>query len=143
MRISLLRAPTEPDPAADAGRHEFAYAVMPHAGGWREAGVVGEAARFETPLRWAPGVAEPRSYFSVDDPNLVLDTVKRAEDSDGLVVRSTKRTVGPGTGRLRVGCRYGGRLVQPAGGSGRAARDGRRRDHRPVRTPRDRERAGG
>ena len=54
MRISLLRSPTEPDPQADIGRHEFAYAVMPHAGGWREAGVVGEAARFETPLRWAP-----------------------------------------------------------------------------------------
>ena len=28
------------------GRHEFAYALMPHAGGWREAGVVAEAARF-------------------------------------------------------------------------------------------------
>ena len=54
MRISLLRSPQMPDPDADVGRHEFAYAVMPHAGGWREAGVVAEAARFETPLRWAP-----------------------------------------------------------------------------------------
>ena len=103
MRISLLRAPTEPDPDADIGRHEFAYAVMPHAGGWREAGVVGEAARFETPLRWAPGVAEPRSFFSVDDPNLVLDTVKRAEDSDALVVRLYEAHGARGTARLRVG----------------------------------------
>jgi alpha-mannosidase len=103
MRISLLRSPTEPDPRADIGRHEFAYAVMPHAGGWREAGVVGEAARFETRLRWAPGAAEPHSFFSVDDPNLVLDTVKRAEDSDALVVRLYEAHSARGTARLRVG----------------------------------------
>ena len=103
MRISLLRSPTEPDPQADVGRHEFAYAVFPHAGGWRDAGVVGEAARFETPLRWAPGGADPRSFFSVDDPNLMLDTVKRAEDSDALVLRLYEAHGARGTGRLRVG----------------------------------------
>jgi alpha-mannosidase len=103
MRISLLRATKAPDPEADMGRHEFAYAVMPHAGGWRDAGVVGEAARFETPLRWATGAAEPRSLFSVDDSNLVLDTVKRAEDSDALVVRLYEAHGARGTARLRVG----------------------------------------
>jgi alpha-mannosidase len=103
MRISLLRSPAVPDPQADVGRHEFAYAVMPHAGGWREAGVVGEAARFETPFRWAPGAAEPRSFLSVDDPNLVLDTVKRAEGSDALVVRLYEAHGARGTARLRVG----------------------------------------
>ena len=43
LRLSLLRGPRSPDPEADIGRHEFAYALLPHAGGWREAGVVGEA----------------------------------------------------------------------------------------------------
>ena len=43
-----------PDPQRRPRPPRFAYAVMPHAGGWREAGVVAEAARFETPLRWAP-----------------------------------------------------------------------------------------
>ena len=108
MRISLLRAPKVPDPEADMGRHEFAYAVMPHAGGWRDAGVVGEAARFETPLRWAPGAAEPGSLFSVDDPNLVLDTVKRAEDSDALVLRLYEAHGARGTARLRVGVPFAG-----------------------------------
>ena len=78
---------------------------MPHAGGWREAGVVAEAARFETPLRWAPGAAEPRSCLSVDDPNLVLDTVKRAEDSDALLLRLYEAHGARGRARLRVGCR--------------------------------------
>src|SRR6476646_2025597 len=103
MRLSLLRSSKVPDPGADRGRHEFAYAVMPHAGGWREACVVGEAARFETPLRWAPGAAEPRSFFSVDDANLVLETVKRAEVSDALVVRLYEAHGARGTARLWLG----------------------------------------
>jgi len=91
-----------PDPEADMGAHRFAYAVMPHAGGWREAGVVAEAARFETPLRWADGELEAGSWFAVDDPNLVLDTVKRAEDSDALVLRLYEAHGARGRARVRV-----------------------------------------
>ena len=32
LSISLLRAPTEPDPIADRGAHRFTYAILPHAG---------------------------------------------------------------------------------------------------------------
>ncbi|MFL6041929.1 MAG: glycoside hydrolase family 38 C-terminal domain-containing protein, partial [Gaiellales bacterium] len=105
MRISLLRSTTVPDPQADLGRHEFAYAVMPHRGGWREAGVVAEAARFETPLRWSPA-APAGSFFAVDDPNLVLDTVKRAEDLDALVLRLYEAHGARGSARLRVGLAF-------------------------------------
>jgi alpha-mannosidase len=107
MRISLLRSPQVPDPQADIGSHTFAYAVMPHAGGWREAGVVAEAARFETPIRWAPGAAQPRSLFDLDDPNLVLDTVKRAEDSDALVLRLYEAHGARGEAHLRLGLPFG------------------------------------
>jgi alpha-mannosidase len=103
MRISLLRSPQVPDPEADMGSHRFAYAVMPHVGGWREAGVVAEAARFETPLRWARGALEPRSLFRVEDPNIVLDTIKRAEDSDALVLRLYEAHGARGVARLRPG----------------------------------------
>jgi alpha-mannosidase len=103
MRISLLRSTSVPDPDADAGSHRFAYAVMPHPGGWREAGVVAEAARFATPLRWAAAAGEPRSWLSVDDPNLLLDTVKRAEDSDALLLRLYEAHGARGRARLRVG----------------------------------------
>jgi alpha-mannosidase len=106
MRISLLRSPEVPDPQADIGSHGFAYAVMPHAGGWREAGVVAEAARFETPIRWARGTAQPRSLFDLADPNLVLDTVKRAEDSDALVLRMYEAHGARGEARLRLGLPY-------------------------------------
>ena len=89
MRISLLRSPKNPDPNADMGHHRFAYAIMPHAGGWREAGVVAAAMRFNAPVVFVPGAApkEPVSYASVNDPNLVLDTIKQSEDGNGLVLR--------------------------------------------------------
>ena len=104
LRVSLLRAPTSPDPEADQGRHELAYALLPHGGGWREAGVVAEARRFGQPLRWGacvPGT-QGRSFAAVDDPNLVLDTIKRAEDSDDLVLRLYEAHGARGTARLRL-----------------------------------------
>jgi alpha-mannosidase len=101
LRLSLLRAPRMPDPDADRGRHEFAYALVPHAGGWREAGIVGEAACFNAPLR-PTSAPVPESFASVDDANLVLDTIKRAEDSDSLVLRLYEAHGARGVARVRV-----------------------------------------
>jgi alpha-mannosidase len=102
LRISLLRAPKSPDPEADMGRQAFAYAVMPHAGGWREAGVVAEGLRFNVPIRRVAN-APAESFASVDDPNLVLDTIKRAEDSDALVLRLYEAHGARGVARVRLG----------------------------------------
>jgi alpha-mannosidase len=102
LRLSLLRAPAYPDPEADRGRHAFAYALLPHAGGWREAGVVREALRMSHPLRWATGAEGPRCLARVDDPNLVLDTVKRAEDGPALVVRLFEAHGARGTARVTL-----------------------------------------
>ncbi|HUQ22858.1 MAG TPA: glycoside hydrolase family 38 C-terminal domain-containing protein, partial [Gaiellaceae bacterium] len=104
LRISLLRSPVSPDPEADQGAHEFAYAILPHVGGWREAGVLAEAHRFNAPLRWIgrASVSQAQSLASVDDANLVLDTIKRAEDSDALVLRLYEAHGARGTARLRV-----------------------------------------
>ncbi len=87
MRLSLLRSTKYPDTAADMGRQEFAYAIMPHAGTWAQADVVAEAHRFNMPVRWLPGVCEPMSFASVNDGNLVLDTIKRAESGNGIILR--------------------------------------------------------
>ncbi len=102
LRLSLLRSPKSPDPDADMGEHEFAYALLPHAGGWREAGIVAEAARFNVPMRLT--APPPVDWLAaVDDPNLVLDTVKRAEDSDALVLRLYEAHGARGTARVRLG----------------------------------------
>ena len=101
LRVSLLRAPKYPDTEADMGRHAFAYALLPHAGGWREAGVLAEAQRFNAPLRWAEAPPGPGS-FAACEAGLVLDTVKRAEDSDALVLRLYEPYGGRGVTRVRI-----------------------------------------
>ena len=104
MHLSLLRAPKYPDPECDMGGHEFAYALLPHAGGWREAGVVAEAHRFNVPLLWADGGQMPAgSLASCEDANLVLDTVKLAEDSDATVLRLYECHGARGVARVRLG----------------------------------------
>ena len=103
MRISLLRSPKYPDPNADMGKHEFAYAIYPHAGDWRAGGVVGQAARFNVPVLFAAAALESTSFASVDDPNLVLDTIKKAEDSNAIVLRFYECHGARGTARVRLG----------------------------------------
>lgn len=87
MRLSLLRSPSSPDPTADRCVHQFAYAIMPHRGDWRQAGVVAEGRRFNSPLLLAAGLLPPSEMVSCDNPNLVIDTVKKADESDALVLR--------------------------------------------------------
>jgi len=105
LRISLLRAPKLPDPEADMGEHRFAYAIVPHAGGWQDAGIVAEARTFNAPVRWAgavPAGGEPWAHVE-DAPGLVLDTVKLAEDSGALVLRLYEAHGGRGRARVRIG----------------------------------------
>lgn len=104
MRLSLLRAPTSPDPTADQGHHMFRYALLPHAGAVQNAGVIEEGYRFNVPLQLTPTAGEPasRSFFSVDNPSVILDTVKKAEDSDDIIVRLYEARGTQGAARLRT-----------------------------------------
>ncbi|MGI8493131.1 MAG: glycosyl hydrolase-related protein, partial [Acidimicrobiales bacterium] len=109
MRLSLLRALGYPDPLADMGRHRFAYALLPHIGDLRDAGVIGEAEAFNLPLAIVEGGAAARSgdgtggrsggrhagsgqAVSVDRPGVSVEAVKWAErdgedGAPGVVVR--------------------------------------------------------
>jgi alpha-mannosidase len=89
IRLSLLRAPTHPDPTADRGRHRFTYALMPHPGDFREARVIAAAEDLNNPLRVVRGglAEERRSLVQVDTPQVVVEAIKRAEDSDAVIVR--------------------------------------------------------
>jgi alpha-mannosidase len=89
LRLSLLRAPKHPDLQADMGKHRFRYALFPHAEGPQLGGVIPEAAAFNQPLRVAATGATPsrENFFSLTNPAVVLDTVKKAEDSNALILR--------------------------------------------------------
>jgi len=89
LRLSLLRSPTAPDPEADRGRHTFTYSLLPHAGPVGEA-TIAAAYALNDPLlavKGSSGAPTALSLLSVDRPNVVIETVKQAEDGSGLVVR--------------------------------------------------------
>jgi len=89
MRLSLLRAPTHPDPGADRGWHRFTYALMPHPDDFRRAGVIAAAEDLNSPLRIVRGRPgeKRRSLVEIDTPQVIAEAIKRAEDSDAVIVR--------------------------------------------------------
>lgn len=88
MRLSLLRSPKNPDPVADMGRHIMRYALLPHLGTFQEASCIREAYQFNVPLlvRKAEGIVST-SFFKMDNPAIIIETVKKAEESNDLIVR--------------------------------------------------------
>ncbi|THG35341.1 alpha-mannosidase [Glaciibacter flavus] len=104
LSLNLLRAPTFPDKTADRGVHHFTYAFCPFDTG-DIAKVVREGYRLNNPLRIADGVRFD-SLAAVDDPGVIVETVKRAEDGDGVVLRLYESLGRPVTTALRVGLAY-------------------------------------
>src|SRR5258706_2069649 len=96
MRITLLRSPTVPDPIADFGEHEFKYSLYPHAGPWDE-DTQREAYLLNDPvivyrsnvegLKSEKLVTSLQSLVSVSSPNVIIETIKRAEDGNGIIIR--------------------------------------------------------
>jgi alpha-mannosidase len=88
LRLTLLRSTEYPDPDADQGAHDFTYSLLPHAGDWRAAETVRRAAELNIPLVALPAKSDqpPLSYLTVDGP-AILETLKPAEDGDGVILR--------------------------------------------------------
>jgi alpha-mannosidase len=89
VRLSLLRAPHSPDPQADRGRHSFTYALL--AGAGIEEAVAGGYA-LNLPLRPATSGCAP--IIAVDNPDVVVESVKLADDRSGDVVVRLYESVG-------------------------------------------------
>lgn len=63
LGLSLLKGAIHPDPDADRGMHRFTYSLLPHAGVRRS------------------------SFVSTPTDHIVVETIKVAEDGDGLIIR--------------------------------------------------------
>jgi alpha-mannosidase len=95
LRISVIRGATNPDPEADRGRHEFGYALVPHAGDWKEGQVVRRGYEFNNPLQARVAMAHPgslparSSFVRVEPANVVLSALKMASgyNDRAMIVR--------------------------------------------------------
>lgn len=84
--INLLRSQMYPCVDCDKGEHEFSYAVYPHAGNRYSSDVVRAAEEYNNPLLVCRG-AETQPLFELSGGGVIIETVKFAEDGDGVVVR--------------------------------------------------------
>ncbi|MCI9060219.1 MAG: alpha-mannosidase, partial [Lachnospiraceae bacterium] len=89
IRISLLRAGTQPDHLQDQGEHTFTYALLPHKGDFVEGAVVQEAFALNEPMETVSGksLLPYESFLSFDNDQVELDAVKQSEDGKYLVLR--------------------------------------------------------
>lgn len=109
MRISLLKAATYPNPVADRGEHEFTYSLYPHKGTLAESGTVKEGYLLNQPLTVMPigkqdgSIPDNYSLVSSSDKAFVIETVKRAENGDGFIVRGYESL----NGKVKTDVRFG------------------------------------
>ncbi len=86
ISLTLLRSPLAPDMFADKGRQEFTYAFTAWNGPLACSPLVREGYELNVAPLLAAGSAGERSLFHVDAENVIIDTVKTAEDGSGDVV---------------------------------------------------------
>jgi len=120
LRVSIVRSPVyaqferamKPDREylwQDQGRQTFRMWLEPHAGDWREAGVVRMAEEFTSPAPIIYQGIHPgdqpasASFLSVDVPDVVVSVLKKAEDGDDLIVRCYETAGRATTATLNLG----------------------------------------
>ncbi|MBO9607790.1 MAG: alpha-mannosidase [Paenibacillaceae bacterium] len=111
IRLTLLKSSNEPDPEMDRGEHTFTYALLPHDGDWAAAGTARQAYRLNTPVAVAAlsQTASPAAdalpaslgFLATEGSHVIVDTVKKAEDSDAWIVRCYEYTGRRGAAKLR------------------------------------------
>ncbi|MDF2908344.1 MAG: alpha-mannosidase [Herbinix sp.] len=94
LDINLLRSPRYPDEDADQGFHEFTYSLYPHEGNVVTGKVVQAAYELNMPLRihaskenyGDTGITD-YCFVRTDNDHIVIETVKKSEDSSHVIVR--------------------------------------------------------
>ncbi len=93
IRLSLLRSPKWPDPTADRGKHSIEYSLYPHSGRLLPAKTVRRGHEINNPLFAVLGdlhkgvLGSRHSFVSVAPENIVLTSIKKAEDADAWIIQ--------------------------------------------------------
>jgi len=94
IRPTLFRCATRPNKIQDREHHSFSFSIYPHSKRVNDSDVVKEGYNVNFPLYAIPAKAQEGtlapeySLVSCDKENVVIETVKVAEDSDNIVVRA-------------------------------------------------------
>ena len=93
MRLTLLKSTCDPNPDADKEIHNLTYSIYTHNGDWKEGQTSQKAYELNTPFITTVEEAHKGelpstlSLAKVDKDNVMIEVIKKAEDSDDLVIR--------------------------------------------------------
>lgn len=93
MKLTVLKCSQYPNAEADQGAHKLTYSIMAYKGDFRNAGVINEAYALNQPFEVKTVGAnngefdDNFSLVSCDKSNVIVETVKKAEADDGMIVR--------------------------------------------------------
>ncbi|MGC5776828.1 alpha-mannosidase [Paenibacillus pabuli] len=98
LDLHLLRSSSYPDPVADRAEHSFTYSLYPHQGNHVQAEIYRKGNELNIPLRLSSlsvpstDVAEEKlpytkSFLQPDHPHIMVESIKKAEDSNDIIVR--------------------------------------------------------
>lgn len=93
IRLDLVRSSYEPDPLPELGHHTIRFAIQPHVGAWTPSIATRAGFDFNLPLillsatQQRGDLPSRDSLLEILSPNVMLSGMKKAEDSDGLVLR--------------------------------------------------------
>jgi alpha-mannosidase len=93
MRLSLLKSSTWPHPTADKEKHLFTYALYPHRGNVMQGNTIEMGYQLNVPAigKLIPpqegNLPEDFSLVELDQRNVVIESIKEAEDDDAMILR--------------------------------------------------------
>ncbi len=87
--LTLIKSGTVPNPVADQEEHFFTYALYPHAGSLHSCDTIRQGYCLNAPVLVQKESARMAadSFMKVDQKNVIAETVKPAEDGDGVILR--------------------------------------------------------
>lgn len=86
MSLTLLKSAAAPALHADKGTHRFTYSLMPYTGTFFESDVIKEAYELNMPVHTVMGSVATGSLLEVSEKNVIIETVKYAEDESKDVI---------------------------------------------------------
>lgn len=86
INLTLLKSALAPDMFADKGVQEFTYSFYCWNGAFKDSGVIQEAYELNVPVKTISGKAETKELLTTSDRNVIVESVKPAEDGSGDVV---------------------------------------------------------
>ncbi len=103
LALSLLRAPLVPDDTNNLGHHELHFSLYPFATDFAHSGVVKAAYELNAAPQAISGQVKRACHGPwCDSDSVILETIKPAEDGNGLILRLYESLGGVGYGTVRL-----------------------------------------